>query len=273
VNAETCAEFTVVSEISRPTSFSSYQQVMQLYKQSNWLIVYLLLLHSGYVIMSKLVILASCLVLFSVSTAFAQNFVRSSQKTSSVVIQTDSNSGRSTQRTSSVIVQTDNNDDFAHDSSVVVPTDSDDDDDDDESSEDFSVIVPTHRSSDMNRIRTFTSQHSSFGDSFGYQKSSLQLSAANLNQPHILSINTSDAQMSGEITVNGKVVKQINNDKNVKVDLSRYLSVGEHKVEVSARYNPPSSSVSVQLSGPGTNVAQQNSGNGALNYTMDVSVR
>ena len=216
-------------------------------------------------------ILASCLVLLSVSTAFAQNFVRSSQKTSSVIIQTDSNSGHSSQRTSSVIVQTDNRDENARDSSVVVPTDSYDDDD--ESSEDFSVVVPTHRSSDMNRSTTFTSQQSSFGDSFGYQKSSLQLSAANLSQPHILSINTSDAQMTGEITVNGKVVKQINNDKNVKLNLSPYLSVGEHKVEVSARYNPPSSSVSVELSGPGTNVAQQNSGNGALNYTMDVSVR
>jgi hypothetical protein len=234
--------------------------------------VYLLLLQSGSVIMSKLVILASCLVLLSVSTAFAQNFVRSSQKTSSVIIQTDSNSGHSSQRTSSVIVQTDNDDKNFHDSSVIVPTDSYDDDDE-ESSEDFSVVVPTHRSSDMNRSTTFTSQQSSFGDSFGYQKSSLQLSAANLSQPHILSINTSNAQMTGEITVNGKVVKQINNDKNVKLNLSPYLSVGEHKVEVSARYNPPSSSVSVELSGPGTNVAQQNSGNGALNYTMDVNVR
>ncbi len=245
----------------------------QLFKQLNGLIVYLLLLQSGYVIMSKLVILASCLVLLSVSTAFAQNFVRSSQKTSSVVVQTDSNSGHTSQRTSSVIVQTDNSDENGHDSSVVVPTDSYDDDDYDESSEDFSVVVPTHRSRDMNRSTTFTSQHSSFGDSFGYQKSSLQLSAANLSQPHILSINTSNAQMTGEVTVNGKVVKQINNDKNVKVNLSPYLSVGEHKVEVSARYNPPSSSVSVELSGPGTNVAQQNSGNGALNYTMDVNVR
>ena len=79
--------------------------------------------------------------------------------------------------------------------------------------------------------------------------------------------------MTGEISVNGKVVKQISNEKNVNIDLSRYLSVGEQKVEISARYNPPSSSVSVELNGPGTNVTQQNSGNGALNYSMDVSVR
>lgn len=219
--------------------------------------------------MSKLVIFAGCLTFLAVTTAFAQNFARSSQTTSSVVVQ-NSSSSHSNQRTSSVVVQTDSDDDeSSQDSSVVVPTDSDDD----ESSEDFSVVVPTNSSSDMNRSRTFTSQHSSSGDSFGYQKSSLTLSAANLSQPHTLSINTSGAQMTGEISVNGKVVKQISNDKNVKIDLSRYLSVGEHKVDISARYNPPSSSVSVELSGPGTNVTQQNSGNGALKYSMDVSVR
>ncbi|ARV62989.1 hypothetical protein BZZ01_12550 [Nostocales cyanobacterium HT-58-2] len=185
------------------------------------------------------------------------------------MVQTDSHGSQSSQKTSSVVTQTESYDDeSSQDSSVVVPTDSDDD-----SSQDFSMVVPTDRSSDMNRSRTFTSQHSSSGDSFGYQKSSLNLSAANLNKPHILSINTSGAQMNGEITVNGKVVKQISNDTSVKLDLSRYLSVGEHKVQVSARYNPPSSSVNVEVSGPGTSVTQQNSGDGTLNYTMDVSVR
>ncbi|MBW4635689.1 MAG: hypothetical protein KME30_28570 [Iphinoe sp. HA4291-MV1] len=221
--------------------------------------------------MSKLVILASCLVLLTVSTALAQSFIRSSQKSSSVVVQTDNSGGsHNSQKSSSVVVQTDNSDDEnSQDSSVVVPTDNSDD----ENIQDSSVVVSTNTSSDMNRSTTFTSQQSSSGDSFGYQKSSLNLSAANLSKPHILSINTSGAQMTGEITVNGKVVKQISNDKNAKVDLSRYLSVGEHKVEVSARYNPPTSSVSVELSGPGTSVTQQNSGNGTLNYTMDVSVR
>ncbi|BAY43260.1 hypothetical protein SAMD00079811_08390 [Scytonema sp. HK-05] len=241
--------------------------------------------------MSKLVILAGCLVLVTVSTAVAQTFVRSNQSTSSVVVQTDNGNSHSNQSTSSVVVQTDrgsshNSHSNQSTSSVVVQTDSSDDDessedsfvvptddDEDENIQDSSVVISSGSSSDMNRSRTFSSQHSSSGDSFGYQKSSLTLSAANLSKPHILSINTSGAQMTGEITVNGKVVKQISNDKNVNIDLSRYLSVGEQKVEISARYNPPSSSVSVELSGPGTNVTQQNSGNGALNYSMDVSVR
>jgi hypothetical protein len=249
---------------------------------------YLLFPKSGYVIMSKLVIFAGCLVLLTVSTAVAQTFVRSNQSTSSVVVQTDngsshnqshssvvvqtdgdsSHNSHSNQSTSSVVIQTDSSDDESSENSFVVPTD----DDEDENTEDSSVVISSGSSTDMNRSRTFTSQHSSSGDSFGYQKSSLTLSAANLSKPHILSINTSGAQMTGEITVNGKVVKQISNDKNVNIDLSRYLSVGEQKVEISARYNPPSSSVKVELSGPGTNVTQQNSGNGALNYSIDVSV-
>lgn len=230
---------------------------------------YLLLPTSGYVIMSKLVILAGCLVLLSISTALAQNFVRSDQSSSSVVIQTDSGHTHSRHSTSSVVVPTNDSDDESSQYSFVVPTD----DSEDENIQDSSVVISSGNSRDMNRSRTFTSQHSSSGDSFGYQKTSLNLSAANLSKPHLLSIHTSDAQMTGEITVNGKVVKQISNEKNVNIDLSRYLSVGEQKVEISARYNPPSSSVSVELNGPGTNVTQQNSGNGALNYTMDVSVR
>jgi hypothetical protein len=188
--------------------------------------------------MNKLVIFAGCLTFLAITTAFAQNFVRSSQSSSIVIQQSDSSGEQSSQ---SSVVQSD--------------------------------VVQSDTSSDMNRSTIFSSQSSSSDDSYGYQKSSLNLSAANLSQPHFLSINTSGAQMTGQIIVNGKVVQQITNDKNVKIDLSRYLSVGEHKVEVSARYSPSSSSVSVELTGPGTQVSQQNSGNGSLNYTMDVSVR
>ena len=135
-----------------------------------------------------------------------------------------------------------------------------------------SSSVQSENNSDSDSDMTsFTSQQSS-SDSSGYQRSSLTLSAANLRQPHMLSINTSGNQMTGEITVNGKVVKKISNNK-VEIDLSPYLSVGEHTVEISARYAPTSSSVSVELSGPGTNITQQNSGNGILSYTMNVSVR
>ena len=115
-----------------------------------------------------------------------------------------------------------------------------------------------------------TSQNTS--DSSGTQHNSFNLNAANLSQPHILSIKTSGNQLTGEITVNGKLVKRLNKNSE-NINISPFLSVGEQTVKISARYAPASSSVNVGLSGPGTNVLQQNSGNGILNYTMDVTVR
>ncbi|MBD2773138.1 hypothetical protein [Iningainema tapete] len=125
-------------------------------------------------------------------------------------------------------------------------------------------------SDDMNNSTVFSSQRSS-SDSSGYQHSAVTLSADDLRQPHILRINTSGSQLSGEITVNGRVVKRFTNNQE-EINLSPLLSKGEHKVQISARYAPVSSSVSLELSSPDTNVSQQTSGNGIINYTLDLSV-
>ncbi|MDF5719324.1 MAG: hypothetical protein PUP91_02290 [Rhizonema sp. PD37] len=123
-------------------------------------------------------------------------------------------------------------------------------------------------SSGSQRSYVSTSQNS---DASTYQHSSLNLSAVDLRQPHILSIHTSGSQLTGEIIVNGKVVKRLTKSRE-QINLSPLLSVGEHTVKISARYSPTSSSVNVELSGPGTNITQQDSGNGILKYAMDVSV-
>jgi uncharacterized protein YxeA len=123
---------------------------------------------------------------------------------------------------------------------------------------------------DMNSFSSFSSQQSS-SNSSSYQQSTLSLSAENLNQPHILSINSSGNQLNGEITVNGRAIKRFTNNK-VEIDLSPYLSVGEQKVQISARYAPVGSAVNVQVSGPGTNVIQQTNGDGVLNSTINLSV-
>lgn len=130
--------------------------------------------------------------------------------------------------------------------------------------------VQTESSSDMNNSTVFSSQHSS-SESSGYQHSAVNLSAVNLREPHILRINTSANQLTGEITVNGKVVKRFTNNQE-EINLSPLLSKGEHKVQISARYAPASSSVSLELNSPDTNVTQQTSGNGTINYTLDLSV-
>ncbi|MBD2608890.1 hypothetical protein H6G81_31330 [Scytonema hofmannii FACHB-248] len=123
---------------------------------------------------------------------------------------------------------------------------------------------------DMKDSGTFLSQQND--QSSQYQRSTLNVDAASLSQPHILSINSSATQLKGQIVVDGKVVKRLNKNSS-EINLSPYLSMGQHNVEITARYSPPTSGVSVQINGPGTNVAQQNSGDGALNYKIDVNVQ
>ncbi len=137
-------------------------------------------------------------------------------------------------------------------------------------SDSTSVNSANNDDDDMKDSGTFVSQVNE--QSSQTQRTTLNLNAANLNQPHILSINSSATQLKGQIVVDGKVVKKLNKN-NSQVNLSPYLSMGQHKVEISARYSPPTSGVNIQINGPGTNVTQQNSGEGALNYKIDVNVQ
>ena len=137
-------------------------------------------------------------------------------------------------------------------------------------SDSTSVNSANNNDDDDMQDRTFINQQNN--QSSQYQRSTLNVDAASLSQPHILSINSSATQLRGEILVDGKVVKKLNKNSS-EINLSPYLSVGQHNVEITARYSPPTSGVNVQINGPGTNVAQQNSGDGALNYKIDVNVQ
>ncbi|MEL6460910.1 MAG: hypothetical protein AAFQ91_22170 [Cyanobacteria bacterium J06621_15] len=125
----------------------------------------------------------------------------------------------------------------------------------------------------LNNMNSHSSSSTTFtSNSSSYQRGKVGLSAVNLSKPHILKIETSAAQLNGKIIVNGKIVKSLNS-KKTEIDLSRYLSVGEHKVEISANYAPKNSPVKVEFNAPNSNVTQQTNGNGTLNYQLDVSVR
>lgn len=108
--------------------------------------------------------------------------------------------------------------------------------------------------------------------SSGYQYGKINLNGANLSQPHVLTIETSANKLSGNITFNGKAVKNLTN-QTTKIDLSPYLSVGDHKLEVSANYAPVNSEIKVELNAPNSNVTQQTNGDGVFNYQLEVLVR
>ncbi len=141
-----------------------------------------------------------------------------------------------------------------------------------------SININSEDDNDMKDSGTFISQQqssqssqSSSNSSYQKSSSSVSLRAVDIRQPHILKIDSSGTKFVGKITIDGKVIKKLDS-KISEINLSPYLSIGEHTVEISGRYSPASSSIKVELRGTGTNVTQQSSGNGVVNHTMTVTV-
>lgn len=103
-----------------------------------------------------------------------------------------------------------------------------------------------------------------------HQQSSLQ--AARLNQPYTLTVETTGRALNATIKVDGQTIKTLTNQSEA-VDLSPYLSSGQHTIEISGTYSPTSASVQVLLTGPGTQISQQVSGGGTLSQTLQISVQ
>ena len=201
----------------------------------------------------------SAALVFSFTTALAHNFSASSH--SSLATSDNTSKDMSNTTNSQQISSSDSADNQRNFTSTTQNSHS-------SGSQNSYTSTTQNNSSGSQNSYTSSSQNS---DASGYQHSSLNLSAVDLRQPHILSINTSGSQLTGEVIVNGKVVKRLTKSRE-QINLSPLLSVGKHTVKISARYSPTSSSVNVELSGPGTSISQQNSGNGVLKSTMDVSV-
>lgn len=126
----------------------------------------------------------------------------------------------------------------------------------------------------MNRSRNFvysssftTAQQSSSTQ----QTTGVSINSDALKSPHILSIKSTDAQLTAEVTVDGVVIKKLQGSQSF--NLSPYLSVGVNKIEISGSYKPASDSVTVEFSGANTQVTQQIGGNGTLRQTLIITVR
>ena len=101
----------------------------------------------------------------------------------------------------------------------------------------------------------------------------INLDSANLGQPYILSVSaTSGTQLTGQITINGTVVKDLK-DSSVELDVSPLLPKGTQTIKITGNYQPVESSVEIKLSGPGIEVSQQTSGNGIIDQTLIVNVQ
>ncbi len=103
-------------------------------------------------------------------------------------------------------------------------------------------------------------------------KTSITLNADNLQQPCILSINSSGDILTAEIILDGKLIKSLNNTSEADINLSPYLSRGVNTVKIKGNYSPASSLVSIKLMGDGTSASSQTSGSGTIEYTLLIDV-
>jgi hypothetical protein len=77
--------------------------------------------------------------------------------------------------------------------------------------------------------------------------------------------------MTGKITLDGNIIQQIK-DTRTEINLSPYLSVGQHTLEISVSYTPATASMSVEFTAPGTQVMNQTSGNGQISHIFNIRV-
>lgn len=124
---------------------------------------------------------------------------------------------------------------------------------------------------DVDDNTNFTSSNTQISDNTNIQSDSLNISAANRKQPYILKINSSGAKIRGVIKINGKVVRRLNGNQS-QINLSPYLTRGQKKVEISGSYTPATASVKVEMNSTDNNVTQQTSGDGIINYTLNLNV-
>ena len=139
-------------------------------------------------------------------------------------------------------------------------------------------LIHPERGNPMRQVRTFSTQsHStvqsaqSSSQSSSQHYSSLNWRSSELGQPHLLAIATSGTAMTGQITLDGNMIHQIKETRTA-INLSPYLSVGQHTLEISVTYTPASASVSVELTAPGTQVMNQTSGNGRMSHIFNIRV-
>jgi hypothetical protein len=109
-------------------------------------------------------------------------------------------------------------------------------------------------------------------NNFTYSETQVNLRRDNLKYPQILNLSSPRAELTGEISLNGKLIQKFQRKKSVNLDLSSYLSPGKNIVKISGEYYPHSSLVNLEFISPNNTITGQNSGDGRLNYLLVIKV-
>ena len=128
------------------------------------------------------------------------------------------------------------------------------------------------RNSTISGRRYHTRSSSTSTQNGSHQQASVNVDSKNLRLPYILSVKISGTQLTGQVKVNGKVIKELNSNNN-EFNLSPYLLISKNTIEILTQDCPSLSFIGVELLGPDTRVVQQASGTGVLRHTLIVIVR
>lgn len=105
------------------------------------------------------------------------------------------------------------------------------------------------------------------------QSTKINLDSSQLNQPLWLKIQALDGgNLQGEVKLNGQVIKKLKGSAII-VDLSNYLSQGNHEISITGSYYPTDSLVVIELTNNTTQINQQTSGTGTLNQQVSIGVK
>jgi hypothetical protein len=106
------------------------------------------------------------------------------------------------------------------------------------------------------------------------QKTTISLSRAELKQPNILTVSSSQSltRLTGGIELNGRLLKKLN-PNSTRVDLSPYLKPGKNIVAISGQYSPARTSVDVEFTSSNNHISQQMSGNGRVEQMLVIMVQ
>ncbi len=129
---------------------------------------------------------------------------------------------------------------------------------------------------DFNEMGSQTVNVQQYPDGEQVQLTSISINRADLRQPHMLrvrsEINNSAMRMERvEVKMNGRLLKSIANNA-LELNLAPMMTVGRYEVEVSG-ISPPDATISLNFTGPNTQVNQQSSGSGKINQRLMIDVR